>query len=285
MVWCASASAERVRVATYNVENYVVSDRMVEGVYHTSYPKPESEKAALREIIRQLHADIVVLQEMGPPPYLRELQRDLRQEGDDYAFADVLEGSDDVRHLAVLSRRSLVVTKHTDLSFEYFGTAQLMKRGMLELRAKIGKAELTLFVLHLKSRFTDRPDDPESLKRRTAEARASRNRILQLMGDPATSRYAVLGDFNDAPRSKPLLALSRRGKTILAEPLAAADSRGETWTHFFKKEESYSRIDYVLVSPALKNAVVDGRARILDTPQTLLASDHRPLVVEFDVGD
>ena len=34
-----------VRVASFNVYNYSIMDRWVEGVYRQSYPKPESEKA------------------------------------------------------------------------------------------------------------------------------------------------------------------------------------------------------------------------------------------------
>lgn len=282
---CLSAHAERVRIATYNVENYVSTDRMVDGVFHQSYPKPEAEKSALRKVIQQTQADIIVFQEMGPLPYLKELQRDLKREGVDYPFAEILEAADEERHLAVLARRTLGVTKHRDLSFDYFGTAQVMKRGMLELNVRVGGTSLSVFVLHLKSRFTDRPDDPESLLRRTEEARASRNRILDRVGDLRSAAFLVMGDFNDGPKSKPLLALSRRGKTRILGALPASDSRGETWTHFFKKEETYSRIDYVLASSAIAFSVVGGCAKILDTPETSLASDHRPLVVEIELGD
>jgi endonuclease/exonuclease/phosphatase family metal-dependent hydrolase len=78
--------------------------------------------------------------------------------------------------------------------------------------------------------------------------------------------------------------LSSRGKTSIAEVLKAADSRGETWTHFYRKADSYSRVDYVLVSPALRPAVVNGAAAIFDGENTRAASDHRPVVVRLEVG-
>src|SRR5438552_2740429 len=61
-----------VTVATYNVENYTIADRMVEGVYRQAYPKPEKEKAALRHVISDIAPDILALCEMGKPEFLAE---------------------------------------------------------------------------------------------------------------------------------------------------------------------------------------------------------------------
>ena len=60
----AVASAA-LTVATYNVENYLLADRLVEGVYREAYPKPETEKAGLRQVIKAINADILTVQEMG----------------------------------------------------------------------------------------------------------------------------------------------------------------------------------------------------------------------------
>ena len=73
--------AEVLTMATYNIENYVSTNRMTEAGYRKDYPKPESEKRALRTVLRALNADVLVLQEMGPRAYLDELQRDLKAEG------------------------------------------------------------------------------------------------------------------------------------------------------------------------------------------------------------
>lgn len=276
--------AERITVATYNLENYLSADRVVDGVYHREYPKPEDEKTALRTVIRAINADVIAFQEMGTLPYLRELQRDLAKEGCEYRFAELLEGKDADRHVAVLSRRPFTaVTRHTDLTFNYFKAPETVKRGLLEVRVKVGSADLAIFAVHLKSRFTDRSDDPMSALRRAGEATAVRDRVLSEFADPDSERFLIVGDFNDVPKSRPLAALTRRGKTKIADLLSAVDSRGEIWTHFYRKEESYSRIDYILASPGLTDEVVGGRARIVDLPETLLASDHRPVVVVIEV--
>jgi endonuclease/exonuclease/phosphatase family metal-dependent hydrolase len=277
--------AETLTVATYNVENYVAANRLVDGVYREGYPKPEEAKAALRAVIRSLDADVLALQEIGPRPYLEELRRDLASEGCDYPHAEWIEAADTDRHVAVLSRRAFKAVKgHADLTFAYFGKEERVKRGLLEARFDAAGGELALFVVHLKSRFTDRADDPKSALRRAGEAVAVRDRVLAIFPEPEKARFLVVGDFNDAPASRPLRALSVRGKTAIADILAAADSRGETWTHFYRKEDSYSRVDYVLVSPGLRPAVVGGAATIFDSADTRVASDHRPVVVRLDVG-
>ena len=43
------AASAAITVAAYNVENYTVADRMVDGVYRSAYPKPEKAKSALRQ--------------------------------------------------------------------------------------------------------------------------------------------------------------------------------------------------------------------------------------------
>lgn len=274
----SGAGAETLTIATYNVENYVLADRITASGYRQAYPKPESQKHALRRVIRDLHADVLVVQEMGPQPFLDELQQDLRTGGVDFPFTALAVAGDADRHVAVLSRRRLRnVTTHRDLSFPYFGGRETVKRGLLEVTIETALGDVTLFAVHLKSRFTDRIDDPLSALRRAGEAAAIRDRILQRFPNPAEARFIILGDCNDSPRSRPLAALQNRGKTRIAELLAAADSRGDTWTHAYRREDSYSRADYMLVSAALKPQVRGGVAVIYDGAGAQAASDHRPV--------
>ncbi len=280
-VWAApAAAAETLRIATYNPENYGSADRVTEGGYRKDYPKPEAEKAALREVIRGLAADVLVLQEIGGAAYLEELRRDLRAEGCDYPYAATAEAADPERRIAILARRELrAVVTHTDLEFPYFGRRETVKRGLLEATVAAPGGDVTLFAVHLKSRFTDRPDDPGSALRRAGEAAAVRDRVLRRFPDPAAARFLILGDCNDGRTSRPLAALQRRGKTEIAVLLGGGDSRGETWTHSFRREETYSRVDHILVSPGLRPAVQGGGLTIYDGPGVRAASDHRPVYV------
>jgi endonuclease/exonuclease/phosphatase family metal-dependent hydrolase len=279
----ASLRAETLTVATYNIENYTAADRVTEAGYRQDYPKPEAAKQALRSVLRALNADVLVLQEMGPRPYLEELRRDLRAEGLDYPFASLLEAADDARHVAVLAKRPFKsVTPHTELDFKYFDGRERVKRGVLEVVLPTSTGDVTLWAVHLKSRFTDRPDDLNSALRRAGEATAIRDLILKRHPDPQTARFAVLGDFNDGKTSRPIRAFLERGKTAIAEILPAADSRGEAWTRGYAKDDSYERADFILVSPGLKPFVHGGAARIFDRPETRAASDHRPVVMVLE---
>jgi endonuclease/exonuclease/phosphatase family metal-dependent hydrolase len=276
------AGAESLVIATYNVENYGPANRMTEAGYRKDYPKPEAEKRALRSVLRALNADVVVFQEMGGAAHLDELRRDLRTEGLDYPHAALATASDADRHLAILSRRELRgVTTHTDLAFAYFGEKETVKRGLLEATVATAAGDVTIFALHLKSRFTERRDDPASAIRRAGEATAIRDRVLKRFPDPAAARFVILGDCNDSRSSKAVGFLQKRGKTEVAKLLPAADSRGETWTHAYRKEDSYTRVDQVLVSPLLFPAVRGAAARIHDGPGVREASDHRPIMVEL----
>ncbi|MDD2764671.1 MAG: endonuclease/exonuclease/phosphatase family protein [Opitutaceae bacterium] len=276
--------AETLTIATYNVENYVAAGRRVDGVYRRAYPKPEAAKQALRTVIRELNADVLALQEMGPAPYLQELQRDLRSEGMDYPHAVLAEAADADRHVALLSRRPLSrVETQADLGFKYFNGWERVKRGVLEVGLAAGEGDVTLFVVHLRSRFTERADDPNSARCRAGEAGAIRDFVLRRFPDPRAARFLILGDCNDTKDSKPLRLLRRRGRTVIAELLAAADARGDTWTHTYRKEETYTRVDHILVSPGLASAVSGGRAQIYDGPGGREASDHRPVLVRLEM--
>lgn len=278
------AGAGSVTVATYNVENYVAADRRVDEVYRPAYPKPEAAKTALRAVIRALDADVLALQEMGPDGYLEELRRDLRAEGLDYPHVAMAEAVDADRHVAVLSRIPFGrVQTHADLDFRYFGGRAKVKRGLLEVAVTVDGTELTLFVVHLRSRFTERPDDPGATLFRAGEAAAVRDLVLRRFPDPAAARFLVLGDCNDTRNSKPLRLLTRRGGTMIATLAKAADPDGETWTYYYHRDDTYSRVDYVLVSPGLASAVAAGGARVYDGPGVREASDHRPVVVRLEL--
>lgn len=274
------ARADSLTIATYNVENYGPANRVTEAGYRKDYPKPEPEKQALRAVIRGLNADVLVLQEMGGQAYLDELRRDLKGEGLDYAHAALGLAGDQDRHVAILSRRTLKnVTTHADLEFPYLGGREKVKRGLLEATITTDGGEVTLFAVHLKSRFTERADDPQSGLRRTGEAAAIRDRVLKRFPEPARAQFLIIGDCNEGKASKPIERLRERGKTVIAELLPAADSRGESWTHAYRKDDSYTRVDHVLVSPGVRAAVQGGAARIFDGEGVRAASDHRPVVV------
>ncbi len=284
LVLACALRAETLTVATYNIENYGPADRLTDAGFRKDYPKPEAEKQALRRVIRALDADVLVLQEMGAQPYLDELRRDLKSEGLDYPHATLATAADADRHVALLSKRALRDVKTYDaLEFPYFGGKERVKRGLLEVTLATAAGDVTLFAVHLKSRFTERTDDPMSAIRRAGEATAIRDVVLKRFPAPGSARFVILGDCNDGKTSRALAHLEARGQTTIALLLPAADSRGEAWSHAYRKEESYSRVDQILVSPGLLGAVRGGAAKIYDGDGVREASDHRPVIATLDL--
>jgi endonuclease/exonuclease/phosphatase family metal-dependent hydrolase len=273
-----------VTVATYNVENYTIADRMVDGVYRQAYPKPEREKTALRHVIADIAPEILAVCEMGKPEFLADFQHELKQAGQDFPHAVVLEAADADRHVAVLSKLPFKeVRRHVAVPIRYFGQPEVVKRGVLEVIFATSEGDVSLFVIHLKSKYTERKDDPEGAARRAFEAEAVRDLVLSRYPDPAKAKFIICGDWNDTKATRPVKALQKRGETAVGELVPAADSRGETWTYHYLKEDSYSRIDYLLVSPGLNPLVANGRATVWDGAGVNEASDHRPVFLTLQV--
>jgi endonuclease/exonuclease/phosphatase family metal-dependent hydrolase len=283
-LFASVVSSAALTVATYNVENYTIANRMVDGVYRQNYPKPEKARVALSRVIGAIAPDVLAVQEMGPQPFLDEFQRELKQAGLDYPHAVLLEATDKERHVAVLSKVPFKeVRRHTELTFTYFDGMERVRRGVLEVIFATDQGDVSVFVLHLKSKYTERKDDPEAALLRALEAETVRDLVLTRYPDPAVAKFIVCGDWNDTRGTRPVRALQKRGDTVMGELVSATDSRGETWTHYFRREDLYSRIDYVMVSPGLKPFVPAGGATIHDGEFAAGASDHRAVWVKLDL--
>ena len=271
-----SVAPAAITVAAFNVENYTLADRMVDGVFRSAYPKPEAEKAAVRQVIAGINPDIVAVEEMGTQPYLEDFRRELKRTGQDFPHRVLLEAGDPDRHVALLSKFPFKeVRRHAKVPIKYFGRPDFVKRGVLEVIFATTEGDLSVFVVHLKSKRTDRKEDPEGAVQRAAEAEAVRDLVLSRYPDPAKGKFLVVGDWNDTRSTRPVRALQKRGDTVIGDLVPATDARGEVWTHSFRREDTYTRIDYLMVSPALKLFVEGGRGKVHDGPGALQGSDHR----------
>lgn len=274
---------DRLRVATLNLRNYLLMDRYIDGAYRRDYPKPEPETAAIRQILLLHQPDILALQEIGEEPFLRELQRDLNAAGLHYPHAVWMQAADTKRHLAVLSRLPPEsVHRHPDIDFPYLGERLKVKRGLLELRfAPPQSLPWALYVVHLKSRLTEHPEDPQAELRRTREAQALRDFIRQHPDATRPPAFLIAGDFNDGPQSATLRRFLTVSDNTLTHMIPAEDSRAEVWTYHNAPNGTYARIDYFLASPSILPFIHRQSARIADEPPMRIASDHRLLFLDL----
>jgi endonuclease/exonuclease/phosphatase family metal-dependent hydrolase len=106
-----------------------------------------------------------------------------------------------------------------------------------------------------------------------------------------------VGAFNDVQDSKPVRVLVGRGTTRLFDTRpserngddadsadGAREPRRITWTHYYAKDDVYSRIDFILLGRGMQSRWLKNETYILSTPNWGLASDHRPLVAGFAVS-
>ncbi len=278
-------SGEVVRFASFNVQNYLSCDRIVNGEWRPNYPKPEIEKKSLRSVIRSVNPDILALQEMGEYAHFLELWNDLNNTGGPYFSYGEWKPNreeDEIRRLSVLSKyKPKKVKNFIDMPFNYFGNIQHSGRGLQELLFEINNQPIVVFNLHLKSMWTEREDDPQANIRREKEARCFRDLIRKRWNSGNGVNYLILGDFNDHKNSAPLKRFMTVNDTILSIQIPCIDSRGHFWTHYFKKQDSYSRFDYILASPKMFEKYIRNSAWIMDEDNAGIASDHRLIYADF----
>ena len=286
----ARAETNIFRLATFNVENYLDSPS---GARHAKSPAAE---AKVRDCILAIKPDVIALQEMGATNALLDLQSNLKSSGLNLPFWDEITGFDTNIHLAVLSRFPIVARRpHTNENFLLDGRRLFVSRGFAELDLQINpRYTFTLIAAHLKSRRPSAIADEEEW--RYEEAAALRRVIDARFAQDPAQNLAVLGDFNDVQDSKPVRAIMGRGATRLFDTrpaerngdTAVSADRGRvprriTWTHYYAKEDDFSRIDYILLGRGLQSRWLKDETYVLTTPDWGLASDHRPLVAGFAV--
>jgi endonuclease/exonuclease/phosphatase family metal-dependent hydrolase len=255
----------------YNVKNWLVS-------YQAPEKKAES-KAAIIELLAGGNPDVVGLSEIGSTKDVAEIQAMLKAAGVDLPHFHHSGGVDRVRHLALLSRFPILSTENPNLRL--LGMEQSMQRGILDATLDIGGRPVRFIGLHLKSKRKV-PDFDEAALRIEEARHARRHLDTILAADPGTAVVAY-GDFNDTTRSLSSRAIYGTYRTpSYMSPVHVRDSRGETWTYRYAVQDTYTRIDFVTVSAALRRHVKKDKSRIIDDPLWDTASDHRPVLVRFE---
>jgi endonuclease/exonuclease/phosphatase family metal-dependent hydrolase len=293
LLFCARfAGAETFRVATYNVDNYLAEDT------DTRTAKSAEARAKVRESICALKPDVLALEEMGGTNALLELRDSLKTEGLDLPYWEHVTGFDTNIHVAVLSKFPFSARRpHTDDSFLLSGRRYRVSRGFAEVDVQVNtNYSFTLIAAHLKSKRAVPQADEAEL--RLEEAKLLREKIDALLTVTPNANLIVLGDFNDTKDSASTKAIIGRGKHKLVDTRPAErngdntpnsnpayEPRNITWTHHYGKEDTYSRIDFLLISPGLAREWVTSETYVLTLSNWGAGSDHRPIMAMFEAED
>ncbi len=270
-------------VASYNVENWVLMDRHGE----PNQPKPVSEKQAVWEVLQTVRPDVLGLAELGTTNQLTEIVEGLRQRGLDYPFREWIQGSDETRHVALLSRFP-IAERHSRTDYTYLldGKPTRVLRGILDVLVQVNdQYAFRTIVAHLKSKRTSSNGDQAVM--RLEEARLLRSHIDAALKENPRGNLLAMGDYNDTPESEPIRLLIGALPVQLFD-LMPVDSRGGHDTYYWESRDLFSRIDYLMASAGMSNEYVAGSARIADVPAWKSASDHRAVYASFydhDVGE
>jgi hypothetical protein len=178
--------AQTITIASYNVEN--LFDMHRDGTEYVEYVPGRHgwSEAMLRkkiqnitEVICDLEADVIGLQEVENDNALSQLQKSLKRAGCEYRFRAITTSKRTPIHNAILSK--IPIRKKRDVTVSRYGR----HRSMLEVTLK-SDPPLRIFVNHWKSKR-----GPES--ERIPYARAMMRRISKM---PKGTEYVLIGDFN-----------------------------------------------------------------------------------------
>lgn len=240
------------RITTYNIHKCRGLDRRVR-------PK------RIVEVLKETEPDIIALQEvvgMDEPERDRNQVRSIAEElGFSYRIGENRRLHGGAYGNAVLTHLPIISEHNHDITWR-----QCESRGCLEVRLALEHQRATAHLLriynvHLGTGFFER--------------RYQARRLLDILGDRSreASPRLVLGDFNEWPRGLPSRLLENHFNT--AEP-----QRRWGLTLSYPGILPLAHVDHIYYDSPLQVTKV----RLHRSRQALVASDHLPLVADFNLG-
>jgi endonuclease/exonuclease/phosphatase family metal-dependent hydrolase len=310
-----------LKICEFNLENLFISMEYYEGEdlekiseegwrwialpQLRSRQKPLSKLWALARAILDIDADVLMLVEVGGKDSLESFNRHFL--GDRYEPFFVEGNSDRGIDLGFLVRRGLAglraeARSNRDLPVEvmaYAGKyAARFSRDVAELRLSGSDAQLRLILLlvHLKSKIS-KEGDFKGKDARTAEAIALAELYRKRRSEHPEAPIVVGGDFNADLSSLELELIQRTDLMDFQDALAAPPEERYTLVYFDPAGNPKPEvIDYLLVSPHLRDRIVEGESRVYrykgfygieeDAPRSIegryrMPSDHYPVVLKM----
>jgi endonuclease/exonuclease/phosphatase family metal-dependent hydrolase len=236
-----------MRIVTYNVHKCMGMDR-------------REHPARVAEVLRETHADIIALQEVLSVEGLgreRDQARFLAEElGMNYQVGETRRLRGGIYGNVTLSRTPPLLVRNYDITW-----SGRERRGCLRTDFPMGAATIHVFNIHLGTAF---------MERRHQARRLVGEEILNSAG-LAGARVA-LGDFNEWTRG-------------LASKLLSAHMKSADVKYHLRRARTYPglfpflHLDHVYYDSALELK----RLTLHRTRTALVASDHLPLVADFEI--
>ncbi len=260
--------SQSLKIASWNVENLFDMQRQgseyeeyIPGRHRWSEAMLQKKLEHTAQVICDLDADVIALQEIENDQVLAQLQRLLGRVGCPYPYRAITSGPGRPVHVALLSR--VKIAKKREIPVTYGGR----QRRILEVQLRTDPP-LRLFVNHWRSKR-----GPES--ERILYAKALRKRLERL---PTGREYLLLGDFNSDWQEyriieqklndthgrtgiNQVLVTTRNGRMVRYRDLRSNPGAflhytlwlelpaSRRWSHnFFGKKEG---IDAILIPPSL----------------------------------
>lgn len=285
----AIAETRQVTIASYNMKNFfdVFDDPYTED--EGTDVKSRGEIKLLAEAVRRVDAHVVGINEVENESVVRAMVGTfLADQGYDYI---AVQPSNDGRGISngVISR--LPIESVTSYRWQKLdaknnlGQDHRFARDLIQATVRIDdNTVLDVFVVHFKSK-RDGPNDPDSVKWRTAEARRVYAILSGMLAQDPDRLIALIGDFNSNPgdpATKTLLQPGDTGRPILVDLLA--DIPMPQRITYPSTRYPNTVFDYILVSPALAARYVPGSAMVMQNGPLTRGSDHLPVAATFEFG-
>ena len=214
----------------------------------------------IASVINRERPDLVGLQEVdrgvertGRIDEILELARLTRME---YAFAPNLRYQGGWYGVAVLSRFPIITSEHQ----RYANRREAERRGFMRVEVSVDGQVVNFISTHLDYQTVDgRLFETEQLLK-----------ALEWIKTP----LIVVGDFNDEPKGESYRRMLTRFSDVWTD--SGATDAGLT----YPSDKPVKRIDYIFYAKGMANLLRTKRAWVVDS----LASDHRPLVAELELG-
>ncbi|GAB4354650.1 MAG: endonuclease/exonuclease/phosphatase family protein [Oricola sp.] len=259
-----------MRIATFNVQNMRLHRTGGRAVLSGAMDRDEQyeirrgdraldpiDRLLTAAILKRANADVVALQEVFDRETLDHFHDEylIAEGAAPYPHRVCLPGNDGRGFdVALMSRIPLDdIKSHAAATVRDLGIENppgrdphepVFRRDCLSARA----GALTLYVCHFKAPYPD-PHGAWSVRR--LEALAVRRLIERSFNDPAAAYWLVLGDLNeplDEPRGERAIAPLTEGFSVDLVKRLPLERR---WSYHLEDDDSYSRPDALLASPAL----------------------------------